>query len=133
MHDVVDSIYNAAQKGDVETDGPDGPFSWVNPGRLTTNDKLKTDWENENGEDWPIDPETGKDMIPSHEIPLADGGPDHVSNIKPRPKSEHDKLHKDRGDPARWGKRGQRGRTPRDPNNPTGGGATIDLSPDDFG
>jgi len=55
------SIYNAV-KGDVEADAPDGPFSWVDPGRQTTNDKLKEDWENQTGESWPVDPDTGKSI-----------------------------------------------------------------------
>jgi len=104
INNASDYIYNAS-KGDVETDAPDGPFSWVDPGRKTTNDKLKEDWKNQTGEPWPVDPDTGKSQDASHEIPLADGGPDHVSNIQPRPGQEHQDLHASRGDRSRWGKR----------------------------
>lgn len=53
-------ITQQAKPGGVQTDGPDGPFSWVHPGRHTNNNDLKDEWERENDQSWPKDPETGK-------------------------------------------------------------------------
>jgi hypothetical protein len=81
------------------------PFTMVRRKRWTTNQKLKRDWEAIYGKDWPTDANTGRDMEVHHVIPLADGGPDHVSNIVPVTREEHIGIHKESGDPSRWAKR----------------------------
>ena len=73
--------------------------------RIKTTQQLRNEWEEANGTTWPKDPKTGKNMVADHEIPLADGGADHGTNITPRTNSDHIQRHNANGDFKRWGSR----------------------------
>ena len=59
------------------------PFTMIRKKRYTTNKKQKKLWEQYHKKPWPIDPETGRDMVVHHIIPFFRGGPDSVHNIMP--------------------------------------------------
>ncbi|WP_398497957.1 RHS repeat-associated core domain-containing protein [Variovorax sp.] len=96
---IGDRMFNGG-----ETDAPDGPFSWWHKGRWTNNGQLRDDWAKGNGSAWPKNADGRNDDV-SHEIPLADGGPDHWENVAPRPDDNHQDRHRAAGDYSRWAKR----------------------------
>jgi RHS repeat-associated protein len=73
--------------------------------RVKSTKQLRKEWEEINGEAWPKDSETGRNMVAAHKDALADGGADAGSNITPMTNSAHIQDHKEKGDFIRWGKR----------------------------
>jgi hypothetical protein len=67
--------------------------------------RLRREWAKKSGQDWPLDPKTGRNQDVAHYRARADGGPDHVDNIRPMPHDEHMAEHMANGDQARWGRR----------------------------
>ena len=70
--------------------------------------QTRKEWEELNGQPWPRDPRTGRNMDADHDVPLADGGSDTAGNITPRTRREHIDRHKNNGDFATWGRRRNR-------------------------
>jgi RHS repeat-associated protein len=102
--------FHVSQSNLIESRGQCSSVAWVGyrelfRGRYKRNPRLRRDWERYTGQTWPYDARSGRNWDVSHEIARADGGPDHVTNIRPRLREDHIKRHQDNGDPARWGAR----------------------------
>jgi hypothetical protein len=69
------------------------------------NPGLIREWEKKWGQDWPIDPVTGRKFDVAHIKALADGGANVVDNIRPLHPADHLAEHLANGDQARWGRR----------------------------
>ncbi len=68
--------------------------------------QIRREWEQENQQEWPKDPnDPTRNQDVSHIKPKAEGGTDELSNIEPKPHSEHLKQHMDNGDFGKWGGR----------------------------
>jgi hypothetical protein len=93
---VVHNGYKNAKPGDLGTNA-DGDFSWLKPGRCSTNKTLKRRWSKDNNKPWPA----GHDF--DHIGALADGYPDHQSNGQPMLPSDHQNKHD--ADRKRWSRR----------------------------
>ncbi len=93
---VVHNGYKDAKPRD-RGENEDGPFSWIHPGRCSTNKTLKRRWAQDNKTTWP----PGHDF--DHIGALADGYPDHQSNGQPLKPSDHRDKH--RNDRSRWSKK----------------------------
>ena len=80
----------------------EGGILWIgNP----TNRRLRKEWSQKSGLDWPQDPVTGRNYDVAHIVAKADGGKDHVDNIRPMHPYLHMAEHTENGDTSRWGKR----------------------------
>ena len=80
--------------GDVKTPTP----------RVKSSKKLRKEWEDAEGKDWPKEPSNpNQNQVVSHKEPLADGGYDGYPNTEPMPAAKHTKMHKERGNFRRWG------------------------------
>jgi RHS repeat-associated protein len=68
---------------------------------------LRKQWEKENGQPWPKDPnDPSKNQDVSHIVPVGDGGdPNDLNNYGPQPHDDHMQDHINNGDFARWGSR----------------------------
>ncbi|WP_181175823.1 HNH endonuclease signature motif containing protein [Mesorhizobium sp. B2-3-4] len=85
------------------------------PGWLGGRSKpLRKKWEIEYNKDWPIDPDTGRNMDLHHKRPRSAGGTDDVWNYEPLSRADHIKHHKEQGHFKIWGgwSRGNRGSKP---------------------
>lgn len=82
-------------------------LSEQNAEKRKSSEQIRKEYEERTGKPWPKDSK-GKNKDVHHKKPKADGGSDNLRNIEPRSRTEHLKLHKDRGDFQRWGKRSEK-------------------------
>jgi RHS repeat-associated protein len=66
--------------------------------------KVRANWEETYGYQWPTDPITGKPLIAHHHQAIADGGGNEGSNIVPVTQDQHAEIHA--LDWVYWGRRG---------------------------
>lgn len=66
------------------------------------NRRLRSEWELKWGQIWPKDPATGRNYDVAHHVAKADGGKDHVDNIRPMHPDDHIAEHIRNGDFRRW-------------------------------
>jgi hypothetical protein len=108
---------SAKPRGDAVLDttgaGPndDGTLSLVGN---SANPRLRGEWQRKWGQAWPRDPDTGRNYDVAHIVAKADGGADHVDNIRPLHPDAHRAEHMANGDYERWGG-WSRGRPPSEP------------------
>jgi hypothetical protein len=69
------------------------------------NRRLMKEWSEKWGQDWPRDPVSGRPYDVAHIRAKADGGQDHVDNIRPLHPDAHKAEHIENGDYSRWAKR----------------------------
>jgi RHS repeat-associated protein len=108
-YSILPQAQAASELGDAPTPSAaeeyeEGSFSWWHEDRWSDNPSLRDEWSQENGTPWPKDPDTGNNQDVHHVVPLADGGPDHVSNVDPLTRNDHTLLHMLNGDFIRWGR-----------------------------
>ena len=89
---------------DTTDAGPDDG-GYLSPVGNPANPRLRREWEQKWGLPWPKDPVTGRNYDVAHIIAKADGGKDHVDNIRPMPRDPHMAEHMANGDLARWAQR----------------------------
>ncbi|HSI72277.1 MAG TPA: polymorphic toxin-type HINT domain-containing protein, partial [Fimbriimonas sp.] len=81
---------------------------WVHNACRKPTTKLRREWEDEHGYEWPLD-QSGKPLEAAHVKALADGGVDNGTNIIPLPVDLHrigpNAVHVIDGDFRRWGGR----------------------------
>ena len=85
------------------------PCDPIGPTPRKSSATIRREWEAATGEAWPSDPATGYNQDVSHDVPLADGGTNDLSNISPLPHADHVQIHVTSGDFKRWGARAGRG------------------------
>lgn len=97
--------YQRLLEDEVARKTPGIGYSLTREGRYKSNRQLIKDWGAFYKKKWPLDPETGHRQHVHHIIPIADGGPDHFSNIEPLARRLHIERHRENGDNSRWGGR----------------------------
>lgn len=99
--------------------GPRDGAAWIPLGN-PANPRLRKEWEQREGRQWPRDPKTGRNYDVAHGKAIADGGTNTLDNIGPMHPDDHRAQHMRDGDFSRWAKR--RG---RNGGGPKGGGSST--------